>query len=116
MLVRSGATELAKTIFDQSIADPTFEERSYQEQSRTFSAVAKLGGVNALQWFTDLVHPEGRRWFASRKERQMLQAAVHGIHVVGTEESKDLLEEMASKGDRFVRAASQKELGAERNS
>ena len=114
MMVRSGATELAKVILDQSIADPTFEERSYQEQSRTFSAVAKLGGVNALQWFTDLVRPEERRWFASRKERQMLQAAVHGIYVVGAEESKDLLEEMASKGDRFVRAASQKELAAER--
>ncbi len=116
LLVRSGATELAKAIFDQSIADPTFEERSYQEQSRTFSAVAKLGGVNALQWFTDLVRPEERRWFASRKERQMLQAAVHGIYVVGAEESKDLLAEMASKGDRFVRAASQKELAAERKS
>ena len=115
-LVRSGASELAKTILDQSVADSTFEERTYLEQSRTFSAVAKLGGIDALQWFTDLVRPEERRWFASRKERQMLQAATHGIYVVGTEESRDLLEEMASKGDRFVRAASQKELSAKRKS
>lgn len=116
MLVRSSASELARAIFEQSIADSTFEERSYLEQSRTFSAVAKLGGKNALQWFTELVRPQERRWFASRKERQIIQAAVHGIYVVGTEESKSLLEEMATKGDRFVRAASQKELDAERKS
>jgi hypothetical protein len=113
-LVRSGASELAKAIFDQSIADSAFEERSYLEQSRTFSAVAKLGGANALPWFIKLVRPDERRWFASRKERQIIQAAVHGIYVVGTEESKSLLEQMASEGDRFVRAASQKQLSAER--
>ena len=113
-LVRSGASELAKAIFDQSIADSAFEERSYLEQSRTFSAVAKLGGANALPWFIELVRPDERRWFASRKERQIIQAAVHGIYVVGTEESKSLLEQMASEGDRFVRAASQKQLSAER--
>jgi hypothetical protein len=113
-LVRSGASELAKAIFDQSIADSAFEERSYLEQSRTFSAVAKLGGANALPWFIQLVRPDERRWFASRKERQIIQAAVHGIYVVGTEESKNLLEQMASKGDRFVRAASQKQLSVER--
>ncbi|MEE9264341.1 MAG: HEAT repeat domain-containing protein, partial [Vicinamibacteria bacterium] len=113
-LVRSGATQLAKPILDQSIADPGFEERSFLEKSRTFSAVAKLGGPEALNWFTEIVRPGERRWFASRSEREILQAAVHGIHKVGTPEAKQLLEKMASKGDRFVRAASQKELGAER--
>ncbi len=113
-LVRSGATQLAKPILDQSVADPAFEERSFPEKSRTFSAVAKLGGPEALNWFTDIVRPEERRWFASRSEREILQAAVHGIHKVGTPEAKQLLAEMASKGDRFIRAASQKELNAER--
>jgi HEAT repeat protein len=113
-LVRSGVSEFAKAVFDQAIADATFEDRSYLEQSRTFSAVAKLGGTDSLPWFTELVRPDERRWFASRKERQIIQAAVHGIYVVGTQESKNLLEQMAKKGDRFVRAASQKQLSAER--
>ena len=113
-LVRSGATQLAKPILDQSIADPGFEERSFLEKSRTFSAVAKLGGPESLNWFTEIVRPGERRWFASRRKREILQAAVHGIHKVGTPEAKQFLEKMASEGDRFVRAASQKELSAER--
>ncbi len=113
-LVRSGATQLAKPILDQSIADPGFEERSFLEKSRTFSAVAKLGGPESFNWFTEIVRPGERRWFASRRKREILQAAVHGIHKVGTPEAKQFLEKMASEGDRFVRATSQKELSAER--
>ena len=113
-LVRSGATGLAKLILERSITNPAFEERSFPEKSRTFSAVAKLGGPEALDWFADIVRPGERRWFASRSEREMLQAAVHGIRKLGTPEAKQLLDEMASKGDRFVRAASQKELSTER--
>ena len=113
-LVRSGASKFAKTILEQTTADSAVEERSYLEQSRTFAAVAKLGGAEALKWLTELVRPQERRWFASRKERQTLHAAIHGIHMVGTKEAKDFLEEMASKGDRFIRAASQRELSAER--
>jgi hypothetical protein len=113
-LVRSGAANLAKAILDQSTADPGFEQRSLLEKSRMFSAVAKLGGAQALNWFTELIRPGERRWFASRKEREILQVAAHGIRMVGTQEAKNLLEELANKGDRFVRAASQKELNGER--
>jgi hypothetical protein len=113
-LVRSGATNLAKAILDQSIADPGFEERSLLEKSRIFSAVAKLGGPQALDSFTEFIRPQELRWFASRKEREVLRAAVHGIHKLGTREAKELLQEMASKGDRFVRGATQRELSVEK--
>ena len=109
-LVRGNASQLAKAILDQSLANPVFDERSLVEKRRMFAAVAKLGGPAAISWFTALIHPDERRWFASRKEREAIQSAVHGIRMVGTREAQQLLEEMARKGNRFARAASRREL------
>jgi HEAT repeat protein len=113
-LVRRGKGELARPILDYSISAPDFGDRDLAEKRRIFAAVAKLGGAEVLDWFVKLLRLEERRWFASRKDREVREAAVHGIRLVGTDEARQLLHDMASKGDRFVRAACLKELAVER--
>jgi alkanesulfonate monooxygenase SsuD/methylene tetrahydromethanopterin reductase-like flavin-dependent oxidoreductase (luciferase family) len=84
------------------------------EKRRIYAAAAKLAGENALKWFVNILQPDERRWFASRKEREGCEAVAHGIRMVGTEKAQRLLEKLADQGDRFIRAACLKELGTDR--
>ena len=109
-LVRRGNPELAKSILDRATHAPEFYDRSLAEKRRVFAAVAKLGGVAALDLLVPLLRLDERRWFASKTEREGFAAVIHGIRLVGTEESRELLREIADKGNRAVRAAALKAL------
>jgi HEAT repeat protein len=114
ILVRSGRETLAEPILDHTTRARGFDDRGLSEKRRIFAAVAKLGGPGSLDWFTEMLSQEGRKWFASRREREAREAVIHGIRIVGTEQARRLLREMAESGDRHVRAACLKELAAER--
>jgi hypothetical protein len=113
-LVRLGASELARSILERTVLAEVFDERSLSEKRRIYAAAAKLAGENALKWFVNILQPDERRWFASRKEREGCEAVAHGIRMVGTEKAQRLLEKLADQGDRFIRAACLKELGTDR--
>ncbi len=114
ILVRSGRPELAEPILDHTTRARGFDDRGLSEKRRIFAAVAKLGGPGSLDWFVEMLSQEGRKWFASRREREAREAVVHGIRIVGTDEARQLLRKMAETGDRHVRTACLKELAAER--
>ena len=109
-LVRHGRDDLARPILDHALGSGDFGHRSMTEKRRTFAAVAKLGGEDALDWFVEVLNPKERHWFASRKDMEVKRAAAYGIRMVGTEESKKVLHLLADRGDRIVRAACVKEL------
>jgi hypothetical protein len=113
-LVRFGTCELARPILEYTVLTEGFDERSLSEKRRIYAASAKLAGEDALKWFVNILQPDERRWFASRKEREGCEAIVHGIRMVGTQKAQRLLQKLADRGDRFVRAACLKELGADR--
>jgi HEAT repeat protein len=113
-LVRLGARELARPILEHTVLAEGFDERSLSEKRRIYAAAAKLAGEDALKWFVNILQPGERRWFASRKEREGCEAIAHGIRIVGTQKANKLLQKLADQGDRFVRAACLKELGADR--
>jgi HEAT repeat protein len=109
-LVRRGHPELATSILERATHLPDFSDRSLAEKRRVFAAVAKLGGAAALDLFVPLLRLDERRWFAGKMEREGLEALIHGIRLVGTEESRKLLREIADKGNRAVRAVALKAL------
>jgi hypothetical protein len=114
VIVRHGQRGLARQILDRSLGSGGFAERDLAEKRRTFAAVGKLGGEASLDWFMELLSREERRWFASRHDRELREAAAHGIRVVGTEEAWRLLRESAASGERVARAACLKELEADK--
>ena len=109
-LVRHGRNDLARPIFDRALGSRDFDQRGMTEKKRTFAGVAKLGGNDALDWFVDVLDPQERHWFASRKEMEVKKVAAYGIRMVGTEKSIDILRHWAFRGDRAVRTACAKEL------
>ena len=115
-LVRRGRAGLAKPLLDRSLAAAGFDARSPVEKRRLFAGVAKLAGEEALAWFAELLGRTQRGWLAGRQDREVREAAAHGIRVVGTERARQLLRELAASRDRLTRAACLKELGGERGS
>ncbi|MEE9230411.1 MAG: hypothetical protein V3U86_06865 [Acidobacteriota bacterium] len=99
---RSGRRELVQHLIEQTSATAS-AERGPVEKKRCFAAVARLAGDEALEVFASLLAK--RRWIASRQTREAVQAAVHGIRTVGTAAARDLLVDLGTSGDRFVRSA-----------
>ncbi len=114
IIVRHGPQALARQILDSSLGSGGFAERDLAEKRRTFAAVGKLGGEKALDWFTELLSHEARRWFVSRHDRDLREAVAHGIRAVGTEKAWQLLRDVAEGGERVARAACLKELEADK--
>ncbi len=113
-LVRRGRRELALPLLERALKVPAFDERSLSEKRRLCAAAAKIGGNEALGGFADGLQSREQRWFASRKQREACEAIVHGIRMIGTAESRKLLKDMASRGNRHVRAACLKVLSERR--
>ncbi len=113
-LVRRGRRELALPLLERALKDPAFDERSLSEKRRLCAAVAKIGGNEALGGFAEGLQSRENRWFAARKQREACEAIVHGIRMIGTAESRKLLKDMASRGNRHVRAACLKVLSERR--
>jgi len=66
----------------------------------------------AVDWFAASLGQQDRGWFASHSDRETLEAAAHGIRVIGTPRALETLRGLAGSKDRHVRAACQKELGS----
>jgi hypothetical protein len=104
-LVRHGRRKHARPLLDRALGARGFAERPLSEKRRTFAAVAKLAGEQALEWFLEVLRPDERPWFVSRTEREMMAAAAHGIRMIGTDTTWQLLRDLAGSGDRFLKAA-----------
>jgi hypothetical protein len=109
-LARSGTGPVAREIVSRVSGERP--ERSEDELRRALAVVGRLAGDEALPLLRPLLQPERRRWFASRRDQELARAAAHGIRVVGSDASRDLLAFLHRRGDRICRAACVAELGA----
>lgn len=109
-LVRHGRRDYALRLFERMLRDPGFAERSLAEKKLTCAAVSRIVGEEATEWFTEALRPQDRRWFASRRERETLQALAHGIRMIGTEKANGALSRLASCRNRPARTACRREI------
>ncbi|HXI02694.1 MAG TPA: hypothetical protein VNI57_05905, partial [Candidatus Saccharimonadales bacterium] len=109
-LVRHGRRDYALRLFERMLRDPGFAARSLAEKKLTCAAVSRIVGEEAAEWFTEALRPHDRRWFASRRERETLQALAHGIRMIGTEEAQVTLLDLSTCRNRPARAACRREI------
>lgn len=114
-LVRRGKPESGSAVLERSMKAEHFESWNLSEKRRLFAAAAKLSGESVLDLLSDLLLGRGDGWFTSRKEKELAEAAAHGIHVIGTERARHLLQECAQSNNRVVRTACQKQLATARS-
>jgi hypothetical protein len=114
-LVRRGKPELGSALLERSMRAEHFDAWNLSDKRRLFAAAAKLSGEMVLDPFRQLLLGREDGWFASRKEKELAEAVVHGIHVIGTDRARRLLEECARSNHRIVRTACQKQLSTTRS-
>jgi hypothetical protein len=104
-LVHSRRPELAQPIAERTML-PHFIERSAAEKEAMLTALARLGGANALPWLQQLLEQPQGGWLASRQARETITAVARSIAAVGGESAQKTLAELARSGsNRTVRAA-----------
>lgn len=113
-LVRRGKPELGSALLEHSMGSEHFDSWKLSEKRRLFAAAGKLSGESLLDFFRELLLDRDG-WFASRKEKELAEAIAHGIHVIGTEKARRLLQECARNNNRVVRAACLKQLESARS-
>jgi len=109
-LVRHEQRDMAHSMLQTALGAPGFGEWGLAEKRRLFVAVAKLGKDEAVDWMAASLGQQDRGWFASRSDREALEATAHGLRVIGSPRALETLRGLASSKDRHVRAACQKEL------
>lgn len=111
-LVRHERRDLAGDVLAAALGGEGFTAWTAAEKRRLFTGVAKLGGDDALDAMAEPLRRKDRRWFASRSDRDLLEAAAHGIRMVGSPRAHETLRELAASADRQARSACQRELDA----
>jgi len=108
-IVRGGLPAVTEHLMQRAM-DPAFAARSEEEKRHLMSGIGRLAKDEALGWFEQVLGTARGGLFASRREREMVRAAVTGLRAVGSQGASKLLGELARSGSRQVRAACRESL------
>ena len=103
-IVRGGVPANVEHLMDRAM-DPGFAARSEEEKRHLMIGIGRLARDEALGWFEQLLGTVKGGFFAPRRDREMILAAVAGMRAVGSQSASKLLGELARSGSRRVRAA-----------
>jgi len=103
-IVRGGLPAAAEHLMHTAMA-PGFAARSEKEKIHLMSGLGRLARDEALGWFEQLLDTVQGGFFASRRDRETVRAAVAGLRAVGSRSASNLVGELARSGSRQVRAA-----------
>jgi len=102
--VRGGLSASVEPLIHRAM-DPEFVACSEKEKMHLMSGIGRLAGDEALGWFEQLLGSAKSGFFAPRRDREMVRAAVAGLRAVGSRSASNLFGELARSGSRQVRAA-----------
>jgi hypothetical protein len=103
-IVRGGVPANVEHLMHRAM-DPGFATRSEEEKRHLMIGIGRLARDEALGWFEQLLDTLKGGFFAPRRDREMILAAVAGLRAVGSQSASKLLGELARSGSRRVRAA-----------
>ncbi len=103
-IVRGGVPANVEHLMHRAM-DPGFATRSEEEKRHLMIGIGRLARDEALGWFEQLLGTLKGGFFAPRRDREMILAAVAGLRAVGSQSASKLLGELARSGSRRVRAA-----------
>ena len=82
-----------------------FRDGAVEETRQLMIAIGRLARDRSLAWFEQLLTTVRAGWFASRRKRDLVAAAVLGVHSVDSPAARELLERLSHRGKRQVRAS-----------
>lgn len=103
-IVRGGVPADVEHLMHRAM-DSGFAARSEEEKRHLMIGIGRLARDEALDWFEQLLDTLNGGFFAPRRDREMIRAAVAGLRAVGSQSASKLLGELARSGSRRVRAA-----------
>ncbi|MFV2072241.1 MAG: HEAT repeat domain-containing protein [Thermoanaerobaculales bacterium] len=108
-IVRGGLPATVEHLMHRA-TDSGFATRSDEEKRQLMTGIGRLARDEALGWFKQLLGAARGGLFASRRDRELIRAAVAGLRAVGSQGASRLLGELARSGSRRVRAACRESL------
>jgi hypothetical protein len=103
-IVRGGRPASAEHLMHRAM-EPVFATSSEKEKNHLMIGIGRLAGDEALGWFEQLLRTFRGGFLVPRSDREMVRAAVNGLHAVGSHGASRLLRELSRSGSRQVRIA-----------
>jgi hypothetical protein len=111
-IVRRGTEGIGFELLQLALRDPRVAPLRLREKRRLFAAVAKLCGQKAFSTIAERLRGKEAGWFTAKRHREDIEALAHGVRMIGSDDARALLAELARSAPRVIRIVCAKELEA----